>query len=100
MCQHCKPIVPCSKQLILKLWTFAWVSICIPTCMVMTSPHYELSTETLLDLLPNSDGKVRAAGPGPWNSAAIGPRLLVGVQDPLWPPIVSFSGASAAAAAA
>ena len=29
-----------------------------------------------------------AAGPGPWNSAAIGPRLLVGVHVPLWPPIL------------
>lgn len=39
-------------------------------------------------LLPKSDGNVRAAGPGPWNSAAIGPRRFVGVQLPLWPPIL------------
>ena len=43
------------------------------------------------NLLPNSEGKVNAAGPGPWNSAAMGPRRLVGVQDPLCPPIVDFS---------
>lgn len=39
-------------------------------------------------LLPKSEGKPMAAGPGPWNSAAMGPRLLVGVQDPLCPPIL------------
>lgn len=39
-------------------------------------------------LLPKRDGRVRAAGPGPWNSAAIGPRRFVGVQLPLCPPMM------------
>ena len=42
-------------------------------------------------LLPNNEGKDKAAGPGPWNSAAIGPLLLVGVQEPLCPPMFLFS---------
>ncbi len=33
--------------------------------------------------LPKSEGRTIAAGPGPWNSAAMGPRRLVGVQLPL-----------------
>ena len=44
-----------------------------------------------LHLLPNNEGKDKAAGPGPWNSAAIGPLLLVGVQEPLCPPMFLFS---------
>ena len=43
-------------------------------------------------LLPNNEGKDSAAGPGPWNSAAIGPRLFVGVQEPLCPPMLEVIG--------
>ena len=43
-----------------------------------------------IHLLPNNEGKDKAAGPGPWNSAAIGPLLLVGVQEPLCPPMLLF----------
>lgn len=58
----------------------------------MTSYFLECSVPYSIkfNLLPNKEGKTKAAGPGPWNSAAIGPLLLVGVQDPLCPPIVTL----------
>ena len=40
--------------------------------------------------LPKRDGSTMAAGPGPWNSAAMGPRRFVGVKFPLWPPMTKW----------
>jgi hypothetical protein len=45
---------------------------------------------TICYLLPNNEGNDKAAGPGPWNSAAIGPLRFVGVHEPLCPPIFLY----------
>ena len=37
-----------------------------------------------LNDVPIVDGKATAAGPGPWNSAAIGPRRWDGANDVEW----------------
>jgi hypothetical protein len=48
--------------------------------------------DSFMEIFPNNEGKDSAAGPGPWNSAAIGPLLFVGVHEPLCPPMLEVIG--------
>ena len=73
-------------------WTRSAYDIKLLPCMNLIELVHIKNIHFLFHyLLPNNEGKDKAAGPGPWNSAAIGPLLLVGVQEPLCPPIFLVS---------